>query len=804
MFFLYLAVETYSAQPLPVLQECSYYDTYNYSCIDSLTETEATETLTLGKSITYFDVRGVKRLASLNSSYLELLQNNSNKCKTDKNNHVACNFVASACALAGYYKNSATCKAFNELFSSTSEKFADYQYWPASMPFIEYGTTVDNALDEDILATDISTKTLNFQLARFNKNGEFLGFMKMKDQFIQCTDNKEGRGFWRLFGTQFSSKCKINVKEFIQTGSTDLFDPFIVENVDGVDVLRPVPVKIMTYHNEKDEAVNQEDVARKQRVFRRFFMLDDYTNNIFIQYLSDLTIIFNTKENSDVSKIPIIEVSYSSVRRDDLQNVEVPLVADEETLANAQYQFRTVYNRNMDKWTDACIYTIIGVGIAALIFWLYRSFIVVRRYGEDGIDFYVLLAIVTELLSIISYYIFLIAFAFSFAIFCAYKWHDGSYKSISDDLSILTPFIWVAFAVSLVAAFLKTLMQYRSDVFIMDWEPRHQGAPVSAWRRIMIANEWIRMLFYRSYNVPFTLITMLFIIDGFDMNLIETGAPTSKLIDSGETIPILRFGFITFIYICLLLVEYIFTLIKDAIFGSRFHDFITLCRTANVSVLAMISRSWGYYIHGRSMTESDAGLGKLTEEVANEELTKKLNVKAIDGTEKSVFEVFLAPQFREPLTQAYSRVINAVYHTPRNLRESNTSSISPEQMTSYDQLNSFIQRFFAADEKTREYDVVPRPVSYTMFRVPPSPEERSIMYAEPECSLKVGVFGRSEWLVALMDLLFFCGVDYATNSATVAAFTTILCDSVIMAIFRQCARSNIARKSLLDHRFLIE
>ena len=122
--------------------------------------------------------------------------------------------------------------------------------------------------------------------------------------------------------------------------------------------------------------------------------------------------------------------------------------------------------------------------------------------------------------------------------------------------------------------------------------------------------------------------------------------------------------------------------------------------------------------------------------------------------EKSVFEVFLAPQFREPLTQAYTRVVDAVYHTPRNLRESNTSSISPEQMSSYAQLNSFLQRFFSADEKTREYDVIPRPVSYTMFRVPPSPEERSILYAEPNCSLKIGVFGRSEWLVALMDILF--------------------------------------------------
>ena len=133
-------------------------------------------------------------------------------------------------------------------------------------------------------------------------------------------------------------------------------------------------------------------------------------------------------------------------------------------------------------------------------------------YGEDGIDFYVLLAIITELICIAAYYLFIMGAIFSFAVLVAYKWHSGSYSSISGDFSMLTPVIWVSFALALVGALLKTLMQFHSDVIFIDWEPRTQGVPVSAWRRIFIANEWVKLLHHRSYSLPFTLVVMLFIL----------------------------------------------------------------------------------------------------------------------------------------------------------------------------------------------------------------------------------------------------------------------------------------------------
>ena len=203
------------------------------------------------------------------------------------------------------------------------------------------------------------------------------------------------------------------------------------------------------------------------------------------------------------------------------------------------------------------------------------------------------------------------------------------------------------------------------------------------------------------------------------------------------------------------------------------------------------------------MKPADEGDIKLIQSISEAE-KGALSIKPLsENRPEQVYECFFAPKLREPLYQAYDRIVEMHHMRPKNLKRANTSIVSLEAMSSFEQLNVFLQRFFGAEGKDREYDVWKTPFGYKLSRMPPEPPERSLLYAQSTNSLRKAIDGYGEWLLALFDLLLFVCVDYQASSTPIAAFVTLIIDAVMMAAWRSAAKRNLARKSLIDNRFFL-
>lgn len=829
----------------PVLQDCDYYSTYNYSCakvpegmvysygslkcsdesqVIDLTSggfkcanyTSGTKILDdtavvndnqtgLSTNIIIFFDKSNKYTAQLYDDYATQLDDSIKACLSNNTLYYQpCQFVATACALSSYYPNSPACTAYHKI-PTTKETTFEYKYWPANRPFIEYGVQASKVVDEHIINTSFAKEEeLNIVLARYSLNGTFLGFTSLTNQFDKCTERRDVNEMWRLFGTGYKSNCELNIADLIDSQSTDVYDPFLIQTVSGKQILRPIPVNIISYRDAQEVAVNQRKVERRKRLFRRFFALDNYTNPIYIQVLTEMSIKFEHFNDTAEDRIPVISATYTTVARSDLERNYLPIYLDNTKTIYHSYSFHIEFVTQLSSFWKAALIVLIVLGVLCILLWLYRGVVTVKRYGSEGIDFRVIAALIAEACNIGAWYLFTMAFVFSFAIFCAYKWTPSSpYTILGDDFSVLKPFIWVAFVLSFIGLLLKYGLMLTSETFLIDWEPRRPSAPVSAWRRILIGNEFLKLHTKREYSIPFTVVAMVFIFGGFKVDYLQYVLPSSDLINSGISYGVLRFAIMTFVYILLLIFQFIVTRIIWRLVDSPYEDFVKLCSTANISVFQMLSPSWVVYVNGRSLKPSDEGnlvfLQSLTE-------TEKgaINIKPLaEGRNEAVFEGFLAPKFREPLFQAYERIVDMHHSRPKNLKRANTPLISLEAMSAFDQLNVFLQRFFAAEGRDRDFDVWKTPFGYRLSRMPPDPPERSLFYAEQPNSLRKAIDGYGEWLLALFDLLLFVCVDYETMNTPIAAFVTLIIDAVLMAAWRCATRRNISRKALIDDRFII-
>ena len=91
-----------------------------------------------------------------------------------------------------------------------------------------------------------------------------------------------------------------------------------------------------------------------------------------------------------------------------------------------------------------------------------------------------------------------------------------------------------------------------------------------------------------------------------------------------------------------------------------------------------------------------------------------------------------------------------------------------------------------------------------------------ILDAELQGTLDKGIFynddGKSftnmllygvEWSLLVFDILFFAIVDLASTNFTLAAVLTYFADAVIVEVRDSLGKKNLARKTLVDERFLI-
>ncbi|KMQ90678.1 meckelin, partial [Lasius niger] len=171
------------------------------------------------------------------------------------------------------------------------------------------------------------SSTLDFTIARFALNGEFLS---MGRPTLPCQLLRNVR-----FGVNFNKKCRTTAAELLNA-QIELLSPYLVFKEDNKSFIHALPVIV------KSADQNIKEVLRQQLV-RKFFLVDNvsgfkalpiFMNSRFmkaseisvLRYMKSLTILVNVQSGKDHGKIfaPLLIVEYDELTYQDfLDNSDV-------------------------------------------------------------------------------------------------------------------------------------------------------------------------------------------------------------------------------------------------------------------------------------------------------------------------------------------------------------------------------------------------------------------------------------------------------------------------------------------------
>ena len=194
---------------------------------------------------------------------------------------------------------------------------------------------------------------------------------------------------------------------------------------------------------------------------------------------------------------------------------------------------------------------------------------------------------------------------------------------------------------------------YRSinmDIFFIDWEKpsvpvKADGdiPDVSTWRSLFATNEWNELLSYRRCSLEFTLILIMWLFSGQNWINVTASRPNQFDLSPGAPSAPLEFFFVLLLFYASSLCQYFFRVfirerfIRCASAALAFSmpsrhcprshacsdpisQYVSLLSLANISVLVLIDRFYGYYIHGRSVhNRADCNVLEIANQIKQEE-----------------------------------------------------------------------------------------------------------------------------------------------------------------------------------------
>ena len=727
------------------------------------------------------------------------------------NVNVSCSqYLANLCTVGHY--NTGFCAPYNAKFTLEQQSVLGrygYRYWPMNdIIFLRYPSNVglDSVMRDQIFNSDFySNEQIHFFLARYSPFGAFLGFKELTDELQFCHESIEVVDEWRKFGHNYRSACLNNLRSFFQNADNEFFDIFLQDGVDpsGIPILRPIPVVDRSYQNNE----NPRDNADIEPA-RRFFITSNWTTTADTnqkQYISNVLIFFEINtDNKNTIMPPYIDIRYSTAANADIESTSTSFITDPRVdNSNTAFEFRVQYTMNADEFWNAVTIIFVIVLVLSFVFWLICVFLYGRTNGEEGMNGKIIAHCASLLFDIIGTALYGLVFVLCFYMFCFFKLQKSTHTTLESPEAYHQAIIcvWCAFAFKAIAAFISLYDQASFEIYLIDWEqPRAENLPVSTWRRIMIANEWNRILTIRSYNLPFTLVVMVFLLNGFDWWLMATPIPSTEHLDFGFYYSILTIALSTALFIAIIFVQYVWHyLIYWRFFGNPFLNFLDLCSNANISVLLMQSLNHGHYLHGRSLhSHSDEPMAKLNENLEYEANGLVGDRGLLPNTKDQVFEVFLAQKFRSEFKNYVNQMQTTVPGVSVFAKAIQASSVKAAA-----DMNEFLKKFFDGSRCDNKFQVQPMSFIHQVVRYTPTPTEDSILTIEPETSFKNLLFTGIEFRILAFYIIMFVAIEMETHSPGIAAFCVFITDAIFIYIFNIFSKRTLALKSLLDRRFLL-
>lgn len=544
--------------------------------------------------------------------------------------------------------------------------------------------------------------------------------------------------------------------------------------------LYPVPVAVRNLRID-GQYVNRNLQTFDDQLTRRFFIVDAATGvkvagqlPRVVRYLKSVRLTATLRSDSFDGPVtsnrmlpPLLEVDYGEVAIP--LSASSPLAA-EAALATEHVTLPTSFEARYTMQFSSSHETINYFFVITLVVWVLvtvvNSATLLRRNAASAVDGYMMLRLLAQASAVF-------ASAFFALLFCLSLWWTFLFKGQSE-LYFMMPLQTaqylqlglMPFEVMLTACFSAKLLhmldvlniQTQHDIFFVDWEqPRavtneahdetdeataspyskslsgtHSGSqakgnaqPVSVWRTVFVANEWVKLQGMRTISCEINLLGLLFFLKGLGLEQSATLIPAGQGQPGVPPHVLLRFAISSALLLAIALAQYIFRwtfwerFVKD-----RVWQFVDLLAVTNVSCLLLEERHFGFYLHGRSVHDhADADMLQLNANLKREEEGLEMLRGFRQDSRVQTFEIYLSPKVRQAYDRAFAGLLDSphsrgsTYPSARrsalgeasssgNTRRRGFRAAPEEGVTRHKDLNHFLVNFLGTPSASRGDDAV--------------------------------------------------------------------------------------------------
>lgn len=777
----------------------------------------------------------------------------------------ACQALANLCVLNHYDDGSPACARFEEIAGARDGASHGRGEWREKMPWLRYREDAEDVQDDRGIAMAIAFTgdgvsrfdTLSFKIARYSLNGTWLGLDDVGTRLQDCTlpppKTASGGGTssssaWMKVGHSLRETYRCSL-EGLLAREQEFWDMYLVDA--ATDTLFPVPVRNVNLRDGSVRPnVNERYGDGADDVFTRRFFLFDISSGVdegaaagadgrltpkIIRYAKSMKLVIRTQPGAPARlHPPVLQISYEDVKVSALRG-------DDRGLAQPTLHFHVEYSASAASFYQALVGlmsagAIAALGVFALRFINWRANSVRAGYDAGGVDFEYLARTVVLLVHSFNVVFFPICFAMCAYYFAFFKLQADVYLMLPTEAHgedgtfavsyVFSIFFHLMFFFQLIRVCHLLYVQCRVEIFLVDWEkPKGSGVGVSAWRQILVANQWNELQAMRRVSTTPTLLGLAFLLVGLGLDNLASPHPSLTGAALGRKNAILRFANVAFWWILLTAVQWLWrcAVQERYIEERRAQHFVDLCTVAKISVVIFDAPFHGYYLHCNAPYEhADVSMKELSDQLANEEMglttSRGLADAANDPALRDVqaFELYATAVLRRKIDRFGSQAGAAAAGARRSRQARGRHPFSPETMGLPERAESnrdlselfklFVQNSFHRPElrhEAREQTVLER----LLRRPPEMSNDRSTLL--PDATL----FGGRRFLsVTLLgaegDILLFAMLAHAVcdlwfENTGVSIFVTYVLDSAVRWARRAFSRSNVAGRTGTDQRFLV-
>ncbi|XP_029641528.2 meckelin-like [Octopus sinensis] len=692
--------------------------------------------------------------------------------------------------------------------------------WPYNMPWLYYSSLTVNVLNSPSLPVEFTVKPptqLKFLVVMYSFEGKYLGMKSVRGGLLQLCKMNDVRmdAIW-TFGTTYSSTCYLKLRDLFdnQTYPLIFYDLYLRYSDNGEERLYAIPIVIENHVGENNIRVNKGQVD-KWVLTRRFFLVDNvstrklvkpgnvYVNNYvrFAQYMKFVFRLQPTKNG--LIYPPYLKIVYGERSW-----------ASAVALSNVPIIFKSEYLQDETGIENSINIAFGTLSVFAIIYAGFNTWAWSKRSARISIDFATLVNLFLNMCASLGSVFFFTILGIGIYFLLFFKQQNTvivlpmSSPLLKEKFS---SFIVVTFCLKFFHMIQLLVRQCTVDMFFIDWEkPKsHQKeSTVSAWRVLFVANEWVEIQTSRRINIVFQLLSLLFllIVVGFENFAFNDASSSFTAPDTGNVVPqnrVFRFTLSTTLYLLIATCQWLY----KVIFYERFiedimQQFIDLCSLSNISVFMMDHLLHGYYIHGRSVHgKADTNFRGIQKMMSREQNDLCSERGLLPNTEQQSFEMSLPNKLRTCYVQIMMPV---TFKQGGNRMENGNNGPSHDVLRAHEIMNKYLSSFIDHSLKDADYSVKDKTFLENVLNAEfIDTSIQGIFYNDNGHSFDRLLFYGHEILLVQFEILLFNVVDLIWQNFILAAALTYVGYSLISLIRQGGSKKNIARKTLVDRRFLI-